>query len=150
MDFSSLLGSAMNQQGGSRRQQPQMANPPTTDTLERLKQIAAMDQQRGLDSVSGPGAVQMAQQAPGYSFQYKSPGQPGMPPGQQYGVMAQDLEKTPAGRSVVQEGSDGVKRIDTPRLTMQNTAAIGELANRIDEQPLDKLRRYTQGYGQGY
>jgi hypothetical protein len=145
MDFGSLLGGLTGKAGGG-RQQPQAAAPATTETLERLKQIAAMNNQRGLGSISGPDAVQMTQQAPGYSFQYRNPGQPGMPPGQQFGVMTQDLKKTPAGRSVVQEGPDGVERVNTPRLTMQNTAAIGELANRLDEQPLDKLRRYGGGY----
>jgi hypothetical protein len=53
--------------------------------------------------------------------------------------MAQDLERTPAGRSVVMPQPDGTKMVDTGRLSMQNTAAIGELGNEIE-----KLKQYGQ------
>lgn len=103
------------------------------DRLARLKEIAGQNSGRGLQAP----AVQMAQQAPGYSFQYRNPSAQGAAPGQQYGVMAQDLERTPAGRSVVMPQPDGTKMVDTGRLSMQNTAAIGELGNEIE-----KLKQY--------
>jgi hypothetical protein len=82
-------------------------------------------------------AVQMAQRTPGQSFQYVNPSAPGAAPGRQYGIMAQDLERTPAGRSVVVQQPNGTKMVDTGRLSMQNTAAIGELGNE-----LERLKRY--------
>jgi hypothetical protein len=46
--------------------------------------------------------------------------------------MAQDLEKTPAGKSVVKTGPDGMKSIDTARLSLVNTSAISEQQRRLD------------------
>lgn len=68
--------------------------------------------------------------APGYSYDYKDPDAMGATNGRQYGVMAQDLEKTPAGRSVVHEVG-GRKMVDTSRLTMVNTAAMNALSDRL-------------------
>ena len=63
----------------------------------------------------------------GHKFNYKSsPGQ------EDYGVMAQDLEKTPLANTV-QEGQDGVKRVDTGRMTMANTAMISDLSRKLDK-----------------
>ena len=63
----------------------------------------------------------------GHKFNYKSsPGQ------EEYGVMAQDLEKTPLANTV-QEGQDGVKRVDTGRMTMANTAMISDLSRKLDK-----------------
>jgi hypothetical protein len=64
--------------------------------------------------------------ARGYSYEYKDPSMPGAAPGRHYGPMAQDLERSPATASTVQTGPDGVKRVDTPRLTLTNTAAISD------------------------
>ena len=46
--------------------------------------------------------------------------------------MAQDLEKTPLANTV-QEGQDGVKRVDTGRMTMANTAMISDLSRKLDK-----------------
>jgi hypothetical protein len=131
-NIGALAGAMQGNSNNAPRSGTQPLPGSDTSVLERLRQLAAMNQQT---SLSGPAAVQMTQQAPGYSYQYR-PGI-GLPQGQQYGVMAQDLERTPAGASVVQQGPNGVKQVDTGRLTMQNTAAIGELANNLDQ-----LKRY--------
>jgi hypothetical protein len=67
----------------------------------------------------------------GYSYDYKNPKGPAEQ-GRQYGVMAQDLEKTPAGASTVFRGPDGMRRVDTNKLTMLNTAALAEQQRLID------------------
>jgi len=61
-----------------------------------------------------------------YKFKYKDPDENGAAPGQRYGVMAQDLEKTPAGRSVVRE-RDGEKVIDVPQALGLALAAIAQM-----------------------
>lgn len=134
MDFGSIMGMAGGVMGGGAKAAPQYQAPQQSDDLQRLQEIAQQNQARGLQAP----AVQMARQTPAYSFQYRNPSAPGAAPGQQFGVMAQDLERTPAGRSVVHEDEGGTKYINTPRLTMQNTAAIGELANKLDS--LEQLR----------
>lgn len=70
--------------------------------------------------------------AQGYSYEYKDPSAPGAAPGRHFGPMAQDLEKTPAGKSVVETGPNGMKRINAPRLTLVNTSAIAEQQRRLD------------------
>lgn len=76
-------------------------------------------------------AMKAIDEAPGYSYDYKDPDAMGATHGRQFGVMAQDLEKTPAGRSVVREGPQGQKMVDTSRLTMVNTAAMNALSDRL-------------------
>lgn len=132
-DIGSIAGMAGGLMGGgSKPTAPQYPQTQSSE-LERLQEIARQNQMRGLQAP----AVQMAQQAPGYSFEYRNPSAPGAAPGQQFGVMAQDLERTPAGRSVVTTGPEGQKMVDTGRLAMQNTAAIGELGNE-----LERLKQY--------
>lgn len=70
--------------------------------------------------------------APAYGYQYRDPGAPGAAPGRHYGPMAQDLEKTPAGASVVQTGPDGKKSIDTQRLTLLNASETAKMRRELD------------------
>ena len=84
--------------------------------------------------------------AEGYSYRYKDPGAPGAAPGRHYGPMAQDLEKTPAGRSTVVDTPQG-KMVDTGRLTMVTAAATSETQRRLDdaEDEIARLRKLVKG-----
>jgi hypothetical protein len=73
-----------------------------------------------------------------YSFKYKDGSAPGAEPGPQVGIMAQDLEKTPAGRTVVEQGPDGMKRVNSPRLSLMNAGGLHEVMKRLDA--LEKKR----------
>lgn len=53
-------------------------------------------------------------------------------PGPQYGLLAQDLARTPQGASVVERGQDGLLRVQTPQLLMLNTAADAEQQAEIE------------------
>lgn len=68
----------------------------------------------------------------GSSYEYTDPSSAGAAPGRHFGPMAQDLEKTEAGRSVVRTGRDGVKMVDTSRLSLVNTAAIAEMQRELE------------------
>jgi hypothetical protein len=70
--------------------------------------------------------------APAYSYQYKSPTAVGAAPGTHYGPMAQDLERTPAGRSVVVEKPSGEKAIDTGRLALLSASELAKQRAEID------------------
>ena len=50
-----------------------------------------------------------------------------------YGIMAQDLEQTAAGASTVVDAPDGVKMVDLQRLVPLMAAAMGRMAQRIEE-----------------
>lgn len=84
-----------------------------------------------------PTEVDMSR-APAYSYEYKNPGAPGAAPGRQVGPMAQDLGHIPG---VVKETPQG-KMVDGQRLTMANTAAIGQSQRENDElrRKLDELK----------
>lgn len=93
---------------------------------------------------SGPGedeATRAVRAAPGYSYEYKNPNMPGAAPGTHFGPMAQDLERTPAGRSTVVEAPNGMKMVDTGRLALVNTAAL-----HAQQQELDELKRELDRY----
>lgn len=66
--------------------------------------------------------------AQGYEYSYRDPQQHGE--GRFVGPMAQNLEHLPG---VVEQGSDGTKSINAPRLTLANTAAVSEQQRRVDE-----------------
>lgn len=78
---------------------------------------------------------------PGSQYRYKagSPGAAKEGDGEQYGVMAQDLEKTPAGKTAVNTKPDGRKTVDTRKLTMLNSGALNEVLARLDK--LEKRRK---------
>lgn len=83
--------------------------------------------------------------AEGFRYRYKNPDAPGADEGEHYGPMAQDLERTPAGRSVVRTGPDGTKMVDTGRLSLVNTAAVSEQQRRLDE--IEALLGSARGQG---
>lgn len=80
-------------------------------------------------------AMDVFRKTPGYSYEYKHGmmGAPGTAPGKHFGPMAQDLEKTKAGKSVVKPGADGMKRVDTSRLTLLQSAALHDIVKRLDK-----------------
>lgn len=69
----------------------------------------------------------------GSSYEYKQPGAAGAAPGRHVGPMAQDLEQNPATRGTVVTGPDGVKRVDTGRLSLVNTAALADTQRDMQE-----------------
>ncbi len=106
------------QLGGS----PQPAMPPRLSLEQRRSQAVGAAQALGQTSAS--------------SYEYKNPNAPGAADGTHYGPMAQELEKTPVGASTVVTQPDGSKGIDTDRLTLVNTAAVGEQQRTLDEANL--------------
>jgi len=67
-------------------------------------------------------ALDMVDEAPGYSYFYKDPARHGQ--GQKFGPMAQDLLKTPAGASTVERAPDGTLAVNTGRLALAEHAAL--------------------------
>lgn len=67
-------------------------------------------------------ALDMVDEAPGYSYVYKDPARHGY--GQKFGPMAQDLLKTPAGASTVEKAPDGTLAVNTGRLALVEHAAM--------------------------
>lgn len=70
--------------------------------------------------------------SPAYSYEYKNPMAPGSAPGTHYGPMAQDFERTPAGASVVVNKPDGMKGIDTDRLSIMSASELAKQRAEID------------------
>ena len=71
----------------------------------------------------------------GYTYEYKPEARQamGLPGGRQYGVMAQDLEKTKLGSGMVRD-TPGGKAIDMKAATGGTLAMLGRLAERDDER----------------
>ena len=49
----------------------------------------------------------------------------------QHGIMAQDLERSAIGRSVVHTGDDGIKRVDTEDLTLAMAGVVASLSKEV-------------------
>jgi hypothetical protein len=63
-------------------------------------------------------------------YRYKDTSQAGTAPGKQYGPMAQDLEKTPMGRTAVIEGPNG-KMVDSARGFLLALSGLANLNQRL-------------------
>ena len=110
-------------------------NPQNTGVLsdvrakENIRPVSAANLVSRVDALqSNMGPPTDMRNAGSYSYDYKSPA---MGPDNQVGPMAQELEHT-AAAGAVSTGPDGMKSVDPGRLTMTNTAAIGEQQRRID------------------
>jgi hypothetical protein len=86
-------------------------------------------------------ALDAVANAPGYGYKYIDPSAPGAKSGENYGPMAQDLAKTPAGATAVVKKPDGKLGVDPGRLTLVNTSAIS-----AQQRQLDELQRQIQAF----
>lgn len=69
--------------------------------------------------------------APGYRYRYKE-GVGEDTSVEHAGPMAQDLERGPFGKALVRKGPDGLRRVDTGRLTLVNHAALASMRGELD------------------
>src|SRR5690606_39757811 len=93
-------------------------------------------QLRHLLEALGDDAEATVRGAPGHTYRYEDPDAPGAAPGLHAGPMAQDLERTPLGRSMVREGPDGTKMVDLGRAGLTALAA-----SSAQQRALDRTRR---------
>ncbi len=94
-------------------------------------------------------ALDAVAQSPGSSYQYIDPSKPGTKPGTQYGPMAQDLAKTPAGATAVGKMPDGQLAIDTDRLQLLDHSAVAAQQKQLD-QIMAELQAFKQQGGAQY
>jgi len=81
-----------------------------------------------IDHYDGPDEVgAMLDAIKPVKFKYKDPKAEGAAPGERYGVIAQDLEKTPMGKSIVVDMPDGHKGIDTAQAVGVLLAAMARM-----------------------
>lgn len=91
---------------------------------------------RRLLEALGDDAEATVRGAPGHTYRYEDPDAPGAAPGLHAGPMAQDLERTPLGASLVREAPDGSKMVDTGRAGLTALAA-----SSAQQRELDRMRR---------
>lgn len=91
---------------------------------------------RRLLEALGDDAEATVRGAPGHTYRYEDPDAPGAAPGLHAGPMAQDLERTPLGASLVREAPDGTKMVDTGRAGLTALAA-----SSVQQRELDRMRR---------
>lgn len=86
-----------------------------------------------------------------HSYRYKDPSMDGAAPGTHFGPMAQEIEKGgPVGKSLVHDGPDGVKRVDTDRMTLALASASGQLHQRVsalEAMLKDKFSKKAAAHG---
>ena len=100
------------------------------DSDEKVKKVGART-----------AAAKVFEHTPGYAYEYKPEylGRPGTKPGMQVGIMAQDLEKTAAGKTVVNKDRQGIRSVDTDRLTLLTAGAMNDVMGRLKE--LEKRKK---------
>lgn len=89
---------------------------------------AAMSDERCKTNIE-PMAEEMMDNIKPYNFEYKNPEKHGM--GRYTGVMAQDLEKSDMGKSMVGQDEEGTKNIDIKSSSMAALAGIADLHERL-------------------
>jgi hypothetical protein len=82
--------------------------------------------------------------AVGYRYRYKHPNAPGAGHGEFLGPMAQDLEGSHLGKSMVHEGPNGMKTVDGGRAGLTALAAASYLNDRLDSLE----DRYAAAFGE--
>jgi len=110
------------------------------DKLRSLTSKQAPPTARYADVGEPPTRAYDIRAAQPYSYEYtdeaRAQGQDG---GTKVGPMAQDLEQTPL-RGAVITGKDGMKSIDTGRLSLGLTGAVAEQQTKIDELDAELAR----------
>lgn len=102
-----------------------------------IEELDAENRQlRQLLEALGDDAEATVRGAPGHTYRYEDPDAPGAAPGLHAGPMAQDLERTPLGASLVREAPDGTKMVDTGRAGLTALAA-----SSAQQRELDRMRR---------
>ncbi len=82
----------------------------------------------------------------GKMYEYREPHSAGARPGENFGPMAQDLQKSAIGRTLVKKGPDGhTLMVDTQRLALADHSALTHLAKRLERLE----RRGAGGRGKG-
>lgn len=122
------------------------ADAPAMDPEERRRQI------RELDAAAAQVLADMQRPAPAASeavartkpvaFRYRPEveGAPGAPPGPHVGILAQDLERSPAGRTVVRrDPATGLRQVDVGGLAALLAAHQGDQERRL--RKLERGRR---------
>lgn len=119
-------------------------------TMERLRGVSPDEQVRRIGGELDREDDRMMDSLRGYTYQYRPEARAamGLPAGQRYGVMAQDLEQTPLGRTMVVDTPHG-KAIDQQAATGAQLAMIGRLDERLRNiegaSPDDEERRRRAG-----
>jgi hypothetical protein len=67
----------------------------------------------------------------GEFYEYTEPTKPGRRPGRNFGPMAQHLQRSEIGRTLVTPDGDGTLRVDTGRLALADHSALTHLAGRL-------------------
>jgi len=108
---------------------------------ENLGKLGEYGAQQMMSDERAKEALHSAEMSPGYSYRYKDPETHGE--GEHFGPMAQDLARTPAGRSTLSKDENGMLRVDTGKLALVDHAGLGELARQVAElkQRLEPRRR---------
>jgi len=101
---------------------------------------------QGITASAGSAEDRTIEGLRGYEYEYRPEaremlGTSVAPPGERYGIMAQDLERTPLGRTMVDEGPAGAKMVDTKAASMASLALIGRLGERVAELEAQRGKR---------
>ena len=81
--------------------------------------------------IHGADAAAAFGRVPGKTFEYKHPGEGGAAPGERVGVMAQDVERQPALRSMVIDGKP--MKLDIGNALGLALAALGDHEREIED-----------------
>lgn len=74
------------------------------------------------------------------SYEYKNPDKEGSSKGKKFGIMAQDLEKSEVGKTMVQE-KEGTKMVDIPSSMSAILASQARIAERLSELEKGKKKK---------
>lgn len=109
-----------------------VAAAPRRDADAEARRLAA--EFAGHDEKMRRALDQTARGAHGYGYEYRPEARDrlGLPGGARYGIMAQDLERTPIGRTMVRDTPAG-KVIDRDAALTGSLGLIGRLGERVDQ-----------------
>lgn len=102
------------------------------DTAKGIYTIATSDERAKKNTRAADSDTQdLLRALRAVNFEYKNPSAPGSAPGPQFGILAQDLERSAAGKTLVRETPYG-KGVDTSRAVLAALAGLSNINRRLE------------------
>lgn len=112
--------------------------------------VGALSDERAKEAIApaDEAMLDLLDKAPAFGWEYKEPERPGAGEGRFFGQMAQDLEKSEVGSSLVSEAPDGTKMVNGVRAGLTALGSVATLKRTFDKR-IEELEKRISSLTRG-